>query len=362
MHDEPTLDHQINAEVLDDSIATESPAEGRKISVVNILWPLVLSLGVLVVIGYYTFDLSTFWQLLRELNPWLLLAALGTVIMRVFFGGLRLNYFSHGQLSFRDGIRSQLAWDFFSYVTPSTIGGGPFAAVFVASDRKIPLGDSTSIILFSMLMDQVWAALLMPTMVVLSMYFDVFPDAMGTVGYSAMLTAFVLFVCWVCILGYSTLYNPKFLTAIVGTVFRLKWLRKFRTRALRTMADLRQRAETLRSQSAMFYLKGFGMSIIPWLSRYALPVFLIWSVYPVVDKLLVFLRAAALQLGALFLPTPGGAGAMEGLYLLFFGSSIQPEPLVAPTLLAWRLLSYYIFIFAGVFIAIQFIQRKVTAE
>ena len=51
---------------------------------------------------------------------------------------------------------------------------------------------------------------------------------------------------------------------------------------------------------------------------------------------------------------------MEGFFLLFFGPPIQPEPLVAPTLLAWRLLSYYLFIFAGIFIALQFIQRRVS--
>ncbi|NNF57519.1 MAG: flippase-like domain-containing protein [Rhodothermaceae bacterium] len=340
----------------------KTPLAERKVSVSNILWPLLLSVSVLVVIGYYTFDLQAFRGLLGSLNPWLLLAALGTVGTRVAFGGLRLHYFSHGRLSVRDGLRSQLAWDFFAYVTPSTIGGGPFAAVFVSKDRGLPLGEATSIFLFSMLMDQLWAAFLMPTMVILSFYVGVFPEAMGTIGFATMLTAFVVFVAWVAILAYGTLINPRMLAVLVGTVFRIRWLRRFRTRALRVMAEMRHRSTILRSQPLGFYAKGFLLTLIPWLSRYALPVFLIWSVYPSVDKLLVFLRAAALQLGALFLPTPGGAGAMEGLYLLFFGPPIMPEALVAPTLLAWRLLSYYLFIFAGTFIALQFIQRRVRSE
>ena len=340
----------------------EQPIAERKVSIKNILWPLLLSVSVLVVISYYTFDFGTFKQLIGELNPWLLLAAVGTIFTRVFFGGWRLHYVSRGRLSLRDGIRSQLAWDFFAYVTPSTIGGGPFAAVFVAKDRDIPLGEATSIFLFSMLLDQFWFVVLMPTMVILSFYIGVFPDAMGTVGFVTMLTAFLVFMVWVSILAYSTLFNPRLLAVIVGTIFRLKWLRRFRTSALRVMGEMKQRSKILRSQRPMFYVKGFALTLVPWLSRYMLPVFLIWSVHPAVDKLLVSLRAAALQLGAIFMPTPGGAGAMEGLYLLFFGPPIMPQSLVAPTLLAWRLLSYYLFIFVGVYIALQFVRRKVTSR
>ncbi len=335
--------------------------DDRKVSIKNIIWPLLLSVAVLVIISYYTFDLRTFAELLSELNLWLLLAALATVFTRIYFGGWRLNYFSHGQLSVYEGIRSQMAWDFFSYVTPSTIGGGPFAAVFVSKDQGIPLGEATSIFLFSMLIDQFWAAFLMPTLVILGFYMDIFPDTMGTVGFASMMTAFVVFIVWVSVLTYSTLINPRFLAVIVATVFSFRWIRRYRTRALRVMSEMKERALILRSQSAMFYIKGFAISLVPWISRYLLPVFLIWSVYPVLDKTLVFLRAAALQLAALFLPTPGGAGAMEGLYLLFFGPPIMPQPAVAPTLLAWRLLSYYLFIFVGVYIAIQYVQRRVAA-
>lgn len=332
----------------------------QKIKISSILWPLLLSLAVLVVIGYYTFDLGTFKQLAGQLNPWLLLAAVGTVVVRVVFGAFRLNYLSHGLLKFRESIKTQLAWDFFGAVTPSSVGGGPFIAVFLSKDQNVPLGESTSIILFATLLEMLWQALLIPTVVGLSFYFDVFPDAMGTVGFSAMLTVFTVFVCWVFLLGYSTLYNPAPLTTVVATVFKLKWLRRNRRRALRVMGELKGRAKILRTQSPMFYIKGFVLSIIPWIARYFLAVFLIWSVYPAVDQLLVLLRAVALQLGALFMPTPGGAGAVEGLYLLFFGPPIQPEPLVAPTLLAWRLLSYYVFVFAGIYIALRFIQRRVS--
>jgi len=49
------------------------------------------------------------------------------------------------------------------------------------------------------------------------------------------------------------------------------------------------------------------------------------------------------------MPTPGGSGGIEGLYALFVGPLI-PASLVVPTLLTWRLLSYYLFIAFGAYL------------
>lgn len=342
-----------------DAADASRPEPPRTITIASILWPLALSLAVLVVVAYTTFDVGSFGGLVRQLNPWLLLAAVGTVVVRVVFGALRLHVLSHGLLSVRKAARTQLAWDFFGAVTPSSVGGGPFIVLFMSKDQGVPLGDATALIILSTLLEMVWHAMLVPVLLGLSVYVDIFPDAMGTVGFGAMLTAFVAYLAYVAILAYSTLVDPRLLALLVGTVFRLRWLRRFRRRALRVMVEMKARAHILRAESAGFYAKGFVLSVVPWISRYLLPVFVIWSVYPGVDKGLVFLRSVALQLGALFLPTPGGAGAIEGLYVLFFGPPLQPQPLVAPTLLVWRFLLYYLFVFVGVFISIQYVQRSV---
>ena len=322
------------------------------------MWPLLLSLAALGVVGYFTFDLSAFRRLLPQLNPWLLAAGVATVALRVFFGGWRLNYFARGKLGLHGGIRSQLAWDFFAYVTPSAIGGGPFASVFIARDRNLPLGEATSVILFSMLVDQVWFALTMPALLVCAMYVDVLPPSLGAVGYWSIVLFFLGFVTWVLLFAYSTLFRPQLLVRLVGRLFRLKWLRRFRARALAVMDDLQHRSAVLRTQPLAFYMKGFALTLLPWINRYLLSLFVIWSVYPSANGLLLFLRSAALHLGSLALPTPGGAGGVEGLYVLFFGPPLLPQSLVAPTLLVWRLLSYYLFIVIGIFITMRHVQHK----
>ena len=326
------------------------------------VWPVLLSLAVLVGIGYYTYDPTVFRQLLRDLNGWLLAAALVTVGARIFFGGWRLNHFSSGRLNMKDSLRSQIAWDFFAYITPSTVGGGPFAAFFIAKDRNVPLGEATSLILFSMLMDQLSLGLTMPLLMLCSIYLDVFPQTMGTVGYWIMTGFFLAYMTWILFFAYSTLFRPQLLAKMIEKLFGLKWLRRFRERAMHVMSDMQQGAHLLRTQRAGFYIKGAVLTVLPWISRYLLSLFIIWSVYPGVDKVLVFLRSVAMNLGSLAMPTPGGAGGVEGLYVLFLGAPLIPQALVAPTLLVWRLLSYYLFIALGLFVTMHYLQQTLARK
>ena len=334
------------------------PAVSRR----HLVGTVLLSVGVLAVIGYVTFDLEAFAAFARDLSPWLLGAALGTVVVRVGFGAWRLRHFSGGRIDVRSAVRDQVVWDFFAYVTPSTVGGGPFTAVFIARDRQLPLGEATSVILFSMLVDQVWFALTIPALLLAATAFDVFPAALGAVGAGALTVFFVGYLVWVAVLAYGTLLRPDRLRRALEAVFRWRPLRRFASRASGAMADLEARSRALRSQSAGFYAKGFAISLVPWLCRYLLAVFVVWSVVPDVDTALVFLRSAALQLGALAVPTPGGAGGVEGLYVLFLGPPLVPEALVAPTLLVWRVLSFYVFIAAGAALVARHVRRRSSSR
>lgn len=330
-----------------------------EISYSKLLWSSVLSLLVLCVIGYYTFDFEQFRQLIGQLNHWILLTALLTVATRIFLGGWRLSFISRGRLDLTSGIRTQLAWDFFSNVTPSAIGGGPFAAIYITRDRKIALGEATAIMLFSMLLDQLWFAVMIPGILLAMPFFSVFPDTLGRVGTLAFTGLFVGMLAWVALFGYAILFRPDLLQKIADFIFRFKWLRRFRHRVAQEMIQLRHRARILRRQPARFFIFGFLMTGGVWLSRFLLPLFIIWSVFPDIDETLVFVRTLAMTIGTLVLPTPGGSGGIEGLYVLFLGPPVMPGALVAPTLLVWRLLGYYLFIALGVYLSMHHMQKTI---
>ena len=330
-----------------------SPPAPPVLSLRRIAGPLLLSVLVLLVIGYFTFDPEEFRQLrlMQRLNPWLAAAALGTLVLRVLCGGGRLAYVSDGRLDLMAGIRGQLAWDFFSNVTPSAVGGGPVAAFYVARDRGIPFGEATAFMLFAVLLDQLWFVLTVPLMLVSALWLDLFPPSIGLAGMWTLIGYFIGMSVWSAFFAYAMLFRPVLLERWADRLFRLRWLRRFHERVTSEAGQLRHRAEALSRQPPRFFVNGFLLSVGGWVSRYLLVVLVVWSVYPELDVVLFFMRTVAMMLGSLALPTPGGAGGLEGFYVLFLGP-LMPQTLVAPTLLTWRILGYYLFVALGVLLPI----------
>jgi uncharacterized protein (TIRG00374 family) len=123
---------------------------------------------------------------------------------------------------------------------------------------------------------------------------------------------------------------------------------------MQEMRSYFRKAKRLGTQSVAFYSRAFLLTALMWLARYALVFFLVRSFYAV-DSLLLFLRSAALLLVGLVMPTPGGSGGIEGLYALFLGP-LMPSPLMAPTLLLWRVLDFYLFIALGAYLFLHYVH------
>ena len=324
-------------------------------SVRNILVSLLLSAAVLGGVGYVTFDASAFRQLIQHLRPGLLVAAVGISFARLGLGGWRLSQVSQGRLSVWSGTRGQLAWDFFSSVTPSVVGGGPVAAFYVARDEDLAVGESAAFMFFCVLLDQLWFLLAIPLLVLATFTIDLLPDAAGAVGLWGMLAYFVGLLAWSGMYAYATLVRPRLLVEVTDWCFQWRYLRRFRETVMREMRSYFRRARHLGTQPFSFYAYGFALTALAWIARYALVFLVVRSVHAA-DALLLFARSAAMMLVGLIMPTPGGSGGLEGLYALFIGP-LMPDALVAPTLLTWRLLGYYLFIALGAYLFLHQLQR-----
>ncbi|WP_456425087.1 lysylphosphatidylglycerol synthase transmembrane domain-containing protein [Rhodocaloribacter sp.] len=349
---------------LPEELGGEEPSAPPRISWVSILWPILLSLVVLLVIGYLTFNPDDLREMLHRLNPWLMTAALGTVAARILFGGWRLYYVSHRRISFVAAVRGQLAWDFASNITPSLVGGAPLAAFYISRDSKgsskghVPVGMVGAWMLFVMILDQIWFALSVPFVLIAAAFIDVIPASFGAVGFWTSVVYFIALLVWTIVFAYATLMRPALLKKIAERIFRIKGLRRFQKHVDHEMSQYQHRALILRSQPLRFYVTGFLLTTGTWMARYLLLVLLVWSVVPDLDVLLAFARTAALTLGSLILPTPGGAGGVEGLYALFLGP-LMPKGMVLPTLIVWRILAYYFFLASGVFVTFHTVQKNI---
>ncbi|MEM8487394.1 MAG: lysylphosphatidylglycerol synthase transmembrane domain-containing protein [Bacteroidota bacterium] len=320
-----------------------------KLTFQNILWPLLLSLLVLSVVGYLTFEPTVFKETVANLNVWFMSAAIVTIVLRVIFGAWRFSFISRGQLGFVKGLRGQLAWDFFSNVTPAALGGGPFAAIYVAKDSKIQIGETTALVLFTILLDQFWSALMIPFILITAAYIAVIPPELGSLGSVAIIGYFLAMLSWVCVFGYATLFRPELIERFSDRVFQIGFLKRFRKRVASEMTKMSESAAMLRSQPPAFFSTAFLLTAGTWIPRYLLPVFIVLSVFEDLEAFLFFIRGITMTVSSFIVPTPGGAGGIEGLYVLFL-APLMPKALVAPTLFMWRFFGYYIFVALGAFL------------
>jgi len=353
------------------AIPVEENGDGAPaISLKGLILPLFLGIGVMLIIAWFTWDRGAFRDFLSAVNPTIMGLAVLMTVLRVLFGGWRISFVSRHSLSFKAGIRSQLMWDFASNISPSFVGGAPLTAYYIAREsrvasmetkpsRKGPMafGDVSAVMTYVMLLDQVWFALSVPVILTATLYMDVIPDSVGMVGLWTAIIYFVGLMAYAGVFAYATLFRPELLSRIAAVVFKLPFLRRHRTMAMEEMVQFAGRAAVLRRQKSDFFLRGFLLTCGTWIARYLLAVFVIWSFVPDVDTLLLTMRSIAMTISSLVMPTPGGAGGIEGLYALFFGDLLPSAGLILPSLIAWRILGYYVFLVFGVMMSTRHIQR-----
>ena len=319
---------------------------------------ILLSLVVLLIIGWLTWEPGTLDLIWEAVNIWLLLAAVGLLVLRVFIGGYRLRYSSHGQLAYSAAVRGQVIWDFASNVTPSVIGGAPVAALLIAKDDSKPIGEITAIMLFAMLMDQIWFAVAVFILLAASIWVDVFPNTLGTIGEGFLTAYFIGMMVWAGGFAYSTLVRPELLQALVRRLFKVRWLLRFKDRVEHELSNWTEQARILRQQPIRFYLIGLIFAAMAWIIRYLVLYIIVLSVYEVPNALQFISRTMAMLHLALIMPTPGGSGGIEGMYALFFTPPLIPKAFLAPTLLVWRFFAYYVTVAVGLAITTHVLDRR----
>ena len=281
--------------------------------------------------------------------------------MQIGAGGLRLRHVARGALTVKGGLRAQLTWDFMSAVTPSAMGGAPFAAFFIARENRVPYGQVTALMLFTMLMDQLWFATIIVTLYISAVWLPVFPTGLGAVGIGTIGAYLGGMLIYIAFFAYATLVRPEILEGLANRIVRFKWLRRFEPAVREETRKLRQHATVLRGQPAMFYLKGAALTGLAWLGRYGVVFFVALSFWREFRHLLFWLRTAGLWLAGLAMPTPGGSGGIEALYVLYL-APLLPDGYGGPALLAWRAVAYYGVLVLGLFVAGSAVRALLAGE
>lgn len=302
-------------------------------------------------------DAAALWHFGERLSLGTVLAVGALFGVRLGLGGMRLRHLSGGALTPRQGFRGQLAWEFFSAVVPPLVGGGPFVALFLARDGRLRASEATLAVLSALVYEQVWTTLSVALVLVAAVWMPVFPDTLPLWATLSIVGYLVGTTLWTVLLMTLVFVRPDWIERGVRWAARHRVLARHRDRIEQEAADLRHRAALLRTHGMAFHARAFALTAAAWIVRYGMLVLVVAAVVPGLDLSLFVLREVAMMVTSFAVPTPGSAGGAEALYVAFLGGLVRPPEMIAPTMLVWRFLNFYVFLPLGLYLTGRTLRR-----
>lgn len=326
-------------------------------------------IGICVVAWLFSRDFNPqAWNLLRFDGRTIvaLIAACIFVVGRDFGLTWRFRTITDGSLSWRRALRVDIMCAFTSAITPSAVGGSALA-IFYLNREGVTVGRATTLTLTTLFLDEMFFVVFCPLLFIFLPVADLF----GSVENSTFLRSIELvfwlvyagIVIWTAILFIGILAKPEWLQRSVKWLFSKKLLRRWQGGATAMMDNMRNTSAWVKGQSRRWWLEVFGATTLSWFSRYFVVNALFWGFVPAASGLLVFGRQFVVWVTLMISPTPGGSGVSEWLFTNYYGDLIGDLSIALVLAMIWRILSYYIYLFAGVCLAPSyFAKRSVQKE
>ena len=278
-----------------------------------------------------------------------------------FSGMYRLRVMSGAPLTFRQLFRIRMLYEFTSAVTPSAAGGSSLEVLFIHREG-VKVSRATSMTILALFLDELLMIVFFPLLLMFVPYGEMFSvNGFFQYGYLwAFIIGYVMKFVWVTILFIGVFCRPSILVKIIGAVFRLKFLRKYRTRALRTAVEIRQCAKEIRHETLGYWARVSASTIGIWAFRFLIAnaAIMIFNSLSIADNLMCFTRQYILGLVGMIVPTPGGSGFAEVMFDNFLVEYIA-QPMAAVVIASiWRLCTYYYYLIAGVIILPQWLGKS----
>ncbi|MGM0545954.1 MAG: lysylphosphatidylglycerol synthase transmembrane domain-containing protein [Bacteroidota bacterium] len=318
---------------------------------------IALSVATMAFVIWLTYTPGVLEHLKAKRLPGLIIAIVVS-FLRLGFSAAKIRYLSEKALDWMASFRVMLSWDFTSSVTPSVVGGAPMGT-YAMTKEGFNFGQSTAIVLYSLLLDQLWFAIAVPILLVAGLFFEVIPNSTGFVGHVSMVLLYIGLLSYAGLLSYGVLKNPNAIRKVVNWLIKLPVLRRWSDTIADEVDNLVEYSHELRKKPKSFLLKAFFLSTMSWLCRIALPTIVVLSLLPA-DVILSVLRSLAMNLAFLIMPTPGGSGGVEGLFAIFQGPLMERKAFIGLAVFAWRVISYYISIGLGIMATTWYINRSVV--
>lgn len=275
---------------------------------------------------------------------------------------VRIRLLTDKVLSWRQSFHVIMIWEFASALSPGVVGGSA-VAMFILQKEKIALGKATSLVIVSLIMDNLFYLLFLP-MTLLFFNMDLLLPAdladLKTGGLSLLWIGYAIILIITILLLISVLFTPGLIRALIRLIFQFPGLRKRKEKAEQIGRDVMISAKALRGKPPSFWFKVFIATCWSWISRFMVINFILLAFInsELLDQAIILGRQLMMWLIMLITPTPGGSGMAEFLFTQLFGAIIANGALVVSLAFLWRLISYYPYLLIGSVLLPRWLRKK----
>ncbi len=348
-----------------DSLNKQEKAALKHLTPTKIIIPVTLGVIVLVYLTWKDFDANFLKEIQWNYHTlfWTSVAVL-LVLFRHLILSYRLRMLTGNFLSWLKSIELMFLWEFSSAISPTSLGGS-IVAFFLLSKEKLKAARTTTVVLYSIVLDTMFFAIVVPILYLWMGASWIRPGAhsfadLGGWGWS--LLAFYVFMTLYGAFFFSGVFlHPELIKRFLVWVTGMKWLKKYRPNAIKTGDDVVLASKKLKGKSTRFHLSVLGATALGWISRFLILNALIIALVPgtsleFLSQSVLLGRSVAIYLFMAFMPTPGSSGIAEFIFDGFLSDYI-PTGLSMIVASLWRLLSYYFYLLAGVVIIPLWLKR-----
>ncbi|MBP1666419.1 MAG: hypothetical protein H6Q23_1279, partial [Bacteroidetes bacterium] len=247
----------------------------RKLRPGRIIIPVLIGLGVVA------------WLISREVNTevlsylrmtwrsvfWLFIAWC-CMIGRDLGYMIRIRVLSENDLTWKQAFKVIMLWEFTSAITPSTVGGTAVAVVFIHKEG-ISVGRSTSIVLATSLLDELYFVIMFPLILLIVGKDVLFTTSLHGTGPALLnnliivaAVGYSIILAWVILVGYGLFFDPEKIKNTLIYIFRLPVLRRWKESAEKAGDDIISSSQELRKKPTLFWIKAVTATFLSWTSRY----------------------------------------------------------------------------------------------
>jgi hypothetical protein len=270
------------------------------------------------------------------------------------------------QFGWKKAIELIFIWEFSSAVSPTSIGGAAVAP-FVLAQEKLSGAKTTTLVLYTVVLDTLFFVAFLPIFIII-LGNGITHPTMNDGGFNAWGLSFWTFYTFM--IGYGLLFyvglfvSPIYLKRFLVFFTKIPFLKKYRRAAVRLGDDMVVTSQNLKSKNRKFHLSAFASTSVAWASRFLLLNCLIIALVPdtsldLVNQLTLYARQKAMFVTTVFSPTPGGSGVIEVVFGGFLKDFV-PLGISAIVAFAWRFLTYYFYLLAGVVLVPSWIRSVIN--